>query len=111
MLAVKWEYFEKNINTNKAVAVLKDATYKNILYVYEDENSHYCSICKDFIFIRPTTVSYLIEEERVNSTYSKEELDSLSAHERAVLRLKEGCKIIEENFHNQTKMIEKFSNN
>lgn len=107
MLEVKWEYFENSIGTYKAVAVLKLAKLDNptILYVYEDAGSHYSSICSSFSFIKPTTVSYSLEEQYVNANYSKETLDSLCPKEILGLRLKEGCKLIEEDFRNQVKKI------
>ena len=107
MLEVKWEYFENNICTKNAVAVLKLVKPDNptVLYVYEGEMCHYCSICSDFIFIDPTTASYLTEAQNVNANYSKETLASLCTQEILGLRLKEGCKLIEENFRNQAKKI------
>lgn len=112
MLEVKWEYLEENIGTKKAVAVLKLAKPDNptVLYVYEDQGSHYCSICSKYMLIKPTTVNYSTEEQMVNANYSKETLDSLCPKEILGLRLKEGCKLIEENFLNQAKKhVELFS--
>lgn len=108
MLQVEWEYFPDNICTDRPVAVLKKkGTMRTILYVYESRTHHVPSTRNGWHFLQLTPISYH-EESRIVREHHDEE--SLSTDEVLTLRLKAGCKLIEEEFlHQADEIIDKLS--
>lgn len=108
MIKVEWDYMiENSCSTDRPVAILKLYGSKdtNIIYVYESDFYHYSVISPDFSFIKPKTVYYSVESLNVKSSHSIEENNALPGSEYKLLELKEGCKIIEEDFFKQVQKI------
>lgn len=108
MLEVQWEYLEKNICVDDMpVAIMrpKNDLNKWILRVYEARNCHCCAVSPEYSFLKPKQVPYSVESEKVKEQHNSASLKKLSSHDHLVLRLKEGCKIIEEDCKEQAKRI------
>lgn len=94
MMQVEWEYFPDNVSTDCTVAVLRNKRSKRvILTVAETRDCHVPCLTPAYSFLSLSPVSYLVEAEIVKKNYDEA---SLSTHEILTLRLKEGCKLIEE---------------
>lgn len=108
MLEVKWDYLENNIcSDDKPVAILRLSNFEHraILYVYESRDHHYCTLSPEYNFLKPKIVTYNLEHQKVDEKHDEAFLESISAHDFLVLRLKEGCKIIEDDLLEQVEKI------
>lgn len=108
MLEVQWEYLEKNICSDDCpVAIMrpKNNPHEWILKVYEARSYHCYAIAPKYSFLKPHQVPYSIESQRLKEQYDSVSLEKLSSHDHLVLKLKEGCKIIEQDCKEQAEKI------
>ena len=107
MLKVQWEFLEKNVGRDGPLAIMrpKNNPEQWILRVYGARDYHCCAVSPEYSFLKPRQVLYLVEKQNLKQHSDPALLETLSAHDHLVLRLKEGCKIIEEDCKEQANRI------
>lgn len=95
---LKWEYYEKNIGTNKPVAVLCNGDGQYILDVMENKKGYYTRSFKRYI-----NPYFILYSEEISLSEQKQ--SDLNEHLKN--RLLDGCKKIQENCEQQLKDLAK----
>lgn len=91
-----WTYYSNNICTDFAVATYTNNNGVHILDVFEGRDCHFSRPVHPFF--SSCKVSYFSE-------MNEEEEKGLSTDEILLKRLKNGCKMIEENYNEQVEKI------